>query len=76
MSDRNLTLFALHLHSDGDVQFGPKSLDRGREEAEQAEEALPDLGTGDSGLSPTVLAGALGVAALAAAAAWRAVQSQ
>lgn len=29
MGERNLTLFAVHLHNDGDVQIGPKTIGRG-----------------------------------------------
>ncbi len=61
MSDSNRSLFQVHFHSHGDVQFGPRSLGRGTEETEESA-AEPEAGLSVGAMALMVFGLAVGVA--------------
>lgn len=72
MGERNLTLFAVHLHNNGDVQFGPERISTGDRGKTSGRSRLAE--TRDA-LPIPLAAGAVALFAFAALA-WRALESR
>lgn len=49
MADKKFTMLELHLHSDGGLQFGPKSIGRKEADEEEAEDEFESASKGGRG---------------------------